>query len=360
VAPDFERITQAIAAATAAEKCHDCACFHDAVETLVTSELVAPLAKPLKAARLAFVARASECKGCEVCWPADALNIAARLGHLPAGVGCRMVVAERHGAWPRLPGHYRVLRHAAPVAVCTLHSRPLVDEIAATAPAGLAIVGSLQTENLGIEHLIENVVSNPHIRFVLVCGADTAAAVGHLPGQSLIALARQGLTAASRIRGARGTRPVLHNIEPTVVDHFRQQIEVVDHRGAADPAEIAAVVDDLAARDPGSVAIVPPFERRARTMLAEPSHELILDPAGYVVIYLDPDRRLMIAEHYQTTGVLDAVIEGGNAVDVMATLLHERLVTRLDHTAYLSRELTRAEQALRDGGPYVQDRAPGA
>jgi tetrahydromethanopterin S-methyltransferase subunit A len=43
----------------------------------------------------------------------------------------------------------------------------------------------------------------------------------------------------------------------------------------------------------------------------------------------------------------------------MATLLRARLVSRLDHSAYLSRELTRAEHALRTGGDYVQDRAPG-
>lgn len=357
---NVDQITQAIEAAAAAEKCHTCACFHDAVASLVTSELVAPLAKPLKEARLALGARESECKGCEVCWPADALNIAAALGHLPAGVGCKMVVVERRGAWPRLPGDYRVLRHAAPVAVCTLHSRPLVDKIAAVAPPGLAIVGSLQTENLGIEHLVENVVANPHLRFVLVCGRDTSAAVGHLPGQALVALAQQGLNAGGRIRGARGTRPVLSNIERTVVDHFREQIEVVDHRGATDPGGIAGVVADLTARNPGSLAIVPPLQRNARTVIAEPSREFVLDPAGYVVIYPDAIRRLLIAEHYKTNGVLDVVIEGSNAVEVMATLLRERLVTRLDHTAYLSRELTRAEHALHKGGRYVQDRAPGA
>jgi len=357
---DVNQISRAIEAATAADKCHTCACFHDAVASLVTSELIGPLAKPLKEARLALGARESECKGCEVCWPADALNIAAELGQLPAGVGCKMVVVERRGAWPRLPGHYRVLRHAAPVAVCTLHSRTLVDKIAAAAPPGLAIVGSLQTENLGIEHLIENVVANPHIRFLLVCGADTAAAVGHMPGQALVSLAQQGVNAGGRIRGARGTRPVLSNIERPVVDHFREQIEMVDYRGVTTPGGIAATLSDLAARNPGAFAAVPPLQRNARTVIAEPPREPVLDPAGYVVIYADASRRRLIAEHYKTNGVLDAVIEGGNAVEVMATLLRERLVSRLDHTAYLSRELTRAEHALRKGGLYVQDRAPGA
>ena len=53
------------------------------------------------------------------------------------------------------------MRDAAPVAVCTLRSRSLIDEVVEAAPPGVAIVGSLQTENLGIERLIENVVANP-------------------------------------------------------------------------------------------------------------------------------------------------------------------------------------------------------
>ena len=51
-------------------------------------------------------------------------------------------------------------------------------------PEGLAIVGTMHTENLGIERVIKNVLANPHIRFLLLCGEDTQQAVGHLPGQS--------------------------------------------------------------------------------------------------------------------------------------------------------------------------------
>jgi tetrahydromethanopterin S-methyltransferase subunit A len=35
----------------------------------------------------------------------------------------------------------------------------------------VALVGTLQTENLGIERVIGNVLANPHIRLLLVCGA---------------------------------------------------------------------------------------------------------------------------------------------------------------------------------------------
>jgi tetrahydromethanopterin S-methyltransferase subunit A len=55
------------------------------------------------------------------------------------------------------------------------------------------MVGTLHTENLGIERLTRNVLANPSIRFVVVCGDDGRQRIGHLPGQSLVALARDGV-----------------------------------------------------------------------------------------------------------------------------------------------------------------------
>jgi tetrahydromethanopterin S-methyltransferase subunit A len=78
----------------------------------------------------------------------------------------------------------------------------------------------LQTENLGIERVIVNLLASPHIRFVLVSGADSRQAIGHLPGQSLIALSRQGLDDRARIRGAAGKRPYLKNIPRDAVEYF--------------------------------------------------------------------------------------------------------------------------------------------
>lgn len=59
-----------------------------------------------------------------------------------------------------MPGAYRVLRYHAPIAVCTLNSEELIDRVAAAELDAIGIAGSLQTENLGIERLITNVVAN--------------------------------------------------------------------------------------------------------------------------------------------------------------------------------------------------------
>jgi tetrahydromethanopterin S-methyltransferase subunit A len=91
---------------------------------------------------------------------------------------------------------------------------------------------------------------------------------------------------------------------------------------------------------------------------AEGPDRLVLDPAGYLVVTPDRRRGLIALEHYGNDGVLRTVVEGKQAEDLAATVLREKLVTRLDHAAYIGRELTRAEIALREGKPYNQDRAP--
>ena len=108
---------------------------------------------------------------------------------------------------------------------------------------------------------------------------------------------------------------------------------------------------------------------------------LDLDPGGYFIIYIEREARLICAKHF--TNVID---ERGLAIDpetgkvipakgkverTQSTLFTGRtakelcvsifeqtqpcLVTRLDHAAYLGRELVRAESALVNGEEYVQD-----
>ena len=84
----------------------------------------------------------------------------------------------------------------------------------------------------------------------------------------------------------------------------------------------------------------------------------VQDPAGYCVIYADRVRGMLNLEHYRNDGVLDAVIEGRTTAEVYTPALEENLISRLDHAAYIGRELARAEEALRTGQLYRQDAAP--
>lgn len=353
-----DAISSELELSTAARKCHACGCFQDAVVALEDSELGAQLRDELARGRAAFRAREYDCRGCDICWPANLLNLAAELVELPAGVGCSMEIPEARHGWPPYPGDYRVGAFGASVAVCTLHSRSLVDELAGRKPPGLAIVGSLQTENLGIERILQNVVANPNIRRLIVCGEDTDGRVGHFPGQTLLALATSGVADDGQILGAHGRRPILANLDSPWIVAFREQVQVVDRRGECDPAALAALVAELAASSPGPAPARADLRAAVRVVRAAPPEALVLDPAGYVVIYADVRRRRLVAEHYENRGTITTVVEGQCADDVVATLLAEQLVTRLDHAAYLGRELARAELALDSGDVYCQDSAP--
>lgn len=91
--------------------------------------------------------------------------------------------------------------------------------------SGASLAGTLQTENIGIEKIICNIVSNPNIRYLIVCGPESP---GHLVGETLLALAKNGLDDQKRIIGTEAPTPYLFNIQPEFVQRFRDQISLVN------------------------------------------------------------------------------------------------------------------------------------
>jgi len=349
--------------ATAAEKCRACGCFHNLVQALENAfpkgEGPRELRGVVQAARRCLVEQRYDCLGCEVCLPPLVINaLGQALGEsvVDLAVCPTEKVVERRG-WPPLPGAYQALRYQAPVAVCTLTSEDLAASVVREAGPEIALVGTMHTENLGIERLIQNVLGNPHLRFVILSGPDSQQAVGHYPGQSLAALAQHGVDDRKRITGARGRRPILKNLSLEAVAHFREVVEVVDLIGEAAAGKVVAAAERCASRNPGparsfagSAILAPvPGYLPART---------VRDPAGYFVIYVDRGRGMISLEHYLNDGLLDVVIEGGSAAELYTPTIDRGLISRLDHAAYLGRELARAEESLHSGEPYIQDAAP--
>ena len=82
----------------------------------------------------------------------------------------------------------------------------------------------LQTENIGVEKMICNIVANPNIRYLVLCGREST---GHLPGGSLISLMQAGIGEDMRIIGSRALTPVLANIPVSIVERFRSQIVTI-------------------------------------------------------------------------------------------------------------------------------------
>jgi len=354
-------ISNELRQAMAAKKCWRCGCFQDTINTLQRSD---PINKKLGAllneAQQLFEDVRYDCLGCEVCWPAVAQNLAAEIDPAVAEDGhCATQAPEPREGWPPLPGDYQVLRFQAPVAVCTLNSDHLITELKESVIEGLSIVGSLHTENLGIEHLIRNILTNPHIRYLIICGEDTQKAIGHLPGQSLVALGEHGVNEKMRIIDAKGKRPMLKNINQEYVESFRKQVQVINQIGEVDVSRLQELITHYASNDPApfvsslkEIVLVP-------TEKAEEPGKLVLDPAGYFVMIANRTQQQLVLEHYSNKGILDRIFTSNTAASLYMQVIKLELVSRLDHAAYLGRELTRAEQALQSGEKYIQDRAPG-
>ncbi len=354
--PGVDEAVKQLSEAAAARKCWHCGCLHGSLRAIegafpagTGSETLAGI---VELARSRLSDMKYDCLGCEVCWPALAINALGVEGEV-----CASEATPAREGWPPLPGAYTVLRYRAPVAVCTLTDEGLSEAVASAAGVEIALVGTLHTENLGIERLVQNTLGNPNIRFVVLCGADSRQAIGHLPGQSLVALARSGVDEGMRIIGAEGRRPVLRNVSREAIEHFRHCVEVVDRLGETTVAEIIATAKACAARNRGPAEAFA-GARTVETVAGYLPERVISDPAGYFVVFPDRGRGLLILEHYRNDGVLDVVIEGRRAAELYIPAMEKGLVSRLEHAAYLGKELARAEGALLNGGSYVQDAAP--
>ncbi|MBI2811380.1 MAG: DUF4346 domain-containing protein [Candidatus Melainabacteria bacterium] len=353
-------IHEQIETAASLAKCHSCGCFQQTTEALA---LTAPgrdvLSDLLGRARDNFTAKKYDCLGCAICYPAIAANAFAEAypEQSESLDLCPTEMPEERAGWPPLPGEYQVSRYTAPVAVVTLNSEDLAEKLRAANPEGMAVVGPMHTENLGIERVIQNALGNPNIRFLLVCGDDTQQAVGHLPGQSMESLFKHGVDDGMRIREAKGKRPYLKNVSREQVQFFLEQVELISLIGTTDVAAIAEQVKACAARNPG------PFEKQIKTTKVEvvrapETERFVTDAAGFFVIYPDSKRKLLLVEHYTPTGVLDCIIEGETPTAIYMQSIEKNFVSRLDHAAYLGRELDRAYNSLVTGEAYVQDRVP--
>ncbi len=260
--------------------------------------------------------------------------------------------------WPYVPGKYFVLDSSAPVAASTLGSVALAEEISQARPNGLCIVGKVETENIGIEKIIKNVLSNPAIRY-LICAGDEPPK--HLTGATLIALFQNGMDERNRIIASPGMRPILPNTSVDEVQAFRTQVEPVDMIGCTDVAVIHAKVEELAETAPkaAGTAFIPPanFEGKeaVERVIAEGTNpnRIKLDKAGYFVINIEDD--VLLVEHYSYKERLIRVIEGTDARSIYLTLVRNGWISKLDHAAYIGKELTKAELSIKYGFEFVQD-----
>ena len=158
--------------------------------------------------------------------------------------------------WPVVNGDYVVGDPESPVAATTLGSHN--EDVPAA--AGAAIAGPCKTENLGIEKMLANLISNPNIRFLILCGSEVQ---GHITGQSIEALHANGVDEKRKIAGATGAIPFIENIPDEGIERFQQQMEIISMIDIEDAGQIQAKVKECIEKDPGA------FEEEAMVIKVE-------------------------------------------------------------------------------------------
>ena len=367
------------------EKCRKCGCMEDALvraeSAFAASE--APEIRSLVPLISSYQAKmkplAYDCIGCKKCWGADATIALAEhfdeteIGQCaaedertcdcsstpPASSTGRLTTAP----WPPHPGDYVLGNPEGTVAVCTLSNRDLPHRLVAAGEPPLAIAGRCDTENIGIEKVVLNLLANARIRWLVICGED---AKGHRAGDAFLQLKERGVDANMRVLESASWRPVLKNLTLLQVTKFREQVGEINLIGVTQLDPILSAIRECSAKPAPSFssAFLEPASSceslaGVEYIRAAAPKQLHLDRAGFFIIIPQPQKRLIVCEHYENNGRLAHVIQGRRADIIAGTVVERRLVTQLDHAAYLGRELQKAEAALCARLAYEQDAAQG-
>lgn len=157
-----------------------------------------------------------------------------------------MLKVKPHPDYPPEEGRYLRGNDASPVAVAVVLTTDgdkippdLERLVRAGLESGAALSGTVQTENVGFEKIICNIVANPNIRYLVLGGPESE---GHLTGQAMKALIHDGVDDRKRIIETDAPHPFLFNLPTDLIKRFRDQITLIDLQFEGDPEAIRSAV----------------------------------------------------------------------------------------------------------------------
>jgi tetrahydromethanopterin S-methyltransferase subunit A len=150
-----------------------------------------------------------------------------------------MLKVEPASSYPPEEGRYLRGNDYSPVAVAVIlvydqeKVPPDIENLVRVGlESGAALSGTIQTENIGIEKLICNIVANPNIRYLVIFGPESP---GHRTGDALLTLLENGVDARRRVIGAQALTPYLFNLPLEFIARFRQQVRMINLLDEGDP-----------------------------------------------------------------------------------------------------------------------------
>jgi tetrahydromethanopterin S-methyltransferase subunit A len=150
-----------------------------------------------------------------------------------------MLKVNPHSDYPPEDGRYIRGNDFSPAAVAIILNceadkipRELENLVRAGIESGAALSGTVQTENIGFEKIVCNIVANPNIRYLVVGGPESP---GHSTGEALKALLSNGVDEKKRIIGTKAPHPLLFNVPIEMIERFRKQLTLVDLQFESNP-----------------------------------------------------------------------------------------------------------------------------
>ena len=310
-----------------------------------------------------------ECIGCNPCYPADISNLLFEMDDNDdvekedscSSLSCSCDTPKSKNKWPIERGSYFVGDEKASVAINTLSNTELPKELIKTLKDKIAIVGYCETENIGVEKIVKNIISNPNIRTLIICGNESGQNMmgGHFSGQALLSLHTNGINEKKRIIGAKGKRPVVKNVNKEQVERFQSQIEIIELIGNNSIDDISQNVTIALSKEKQKFSEIEINGFSSDEIIAQNPQKLLLDKKGYFVIIPDKSEHKIFVEYYANSGELLQTIVGEDASSIYYTIIEKEFISKLDHCAYLGKELTKAEYFIKYDIPYRQDKALG-
>jgi len=177
--------------------------------------------------------RCFACRACEVKCSQHVIEV----------IGYEMLKVDPPSEYPPEEGRYLRGNDYSPVAVVAILDTydfkippELVKLVAVAIESGAALAGTLQTENVGIEKVVANIVANSNIRYLVLCWRESQ---GHLTADTLVNLVKNGVADDKRrtIMGAKAPAPYLPNISLEAIQRFRKQVSIVNLISEDDPKQ---------------------------------------------------------------------------------------------------------------------------
>src|SRR5712692_699106 len=133
-----------------------------------------------------------------------------------------------------------------PIGICTLWA-PVKRLLSDLGEREYCLAGNLYSRD-GVNYILRNVLANPHIRYIIVCGPDRSGS-----GETLFKLWQYGIDENHQILHDLGK--VEDEIEKWAIDLCRENVRLIDLRNITDPVKIRNAIHDIR-------GIRPPFALR--------------------------------------------------------------------------------------------------